>query len=79
MASGYLGPFVVLRLTLIDLAAGQVVHSAVVSDGVLIGPPAAEAPDPWRFITLEQKAIVVRDLLRKTLERGTAQLLNAAR
>lgn len=75
VATGYLAPFVQLRLTLIDLAGPSVVHSSSLSEGYIVGAPAAEAPDPWRFLTRPQKAEALDQLLRRVAARGMQDVL----
>ena len=75
VSSGYLAPFVQLRLTLIDAASRTVLQSTNLSEGFIVGPPEAEAPDPWRFLTREQKAQALQRLLKDNIARGTATVL----
>jgi hypothetical protein len=75
VSAGYLAPFVQLRLTLVDAASRGVVNSASLSDGYVVGPPVAEAPDPWRFLTRAQKALALQRLLKSNMERGMATVL----
>ncbi len=75
VATGYLAPFVQLRLTLIDLAGPRLVHSTSLSEGYIIGAPTAEAPDPWRFLTRPEKAKALDKLLRRVLARGMQEVL----
>ena len=77
VATGYLAPFVQLRLTLVDLAGPRVVHSASLSQGYIVGPTQAEAPDPWRFMNRQQKARALDGLLREVVARGMQQVLAA--
>jgi len=75
VASGYLAPFIQLRLTLLDAANRRVLNSASLSDGFIVGPPASEAPDPWRFMTRPQKAQALQGLLKSNMTRGMAIVL----
>jgi hypothetical protein len=75
VATGYLAPFVQLRLTLIDLSGPRVVHSASLSEGYIVGPTGAEAPDPWQFLSRQEKARALQALLRQTVTRGMQEVL----
>jgi hypothetical protein len=75
VATGYLAPFVQLRLTLVDPAGPRVVHSTSLSEGYIVGPPAAEASDPWRFLTRPEKAQALDGLLRRVVARGMQEVL----
>lgn len=75
VATGYLAPFVQLRLTLVELAGLRVVHSASLSEGFIVGPPAPEASDPWQFLTRQEKARALEQLLRKVINRGMQEVL----
>jgi hypothetical protein len=75
VSTGYLAPFVQLRLTLIDLSGPRVLHSTSLSEGFIVGPSAAEAPDPWRFLSRQDKARALDGLLRKVVGRGMQELL----
>ena len=77
IADGYLAPFVQLRLTLIDLEGPRTVHSATLSEGFVAGPPVNEAPSPWLFLTRQQKAQALEDLLQSVIARGMKEVLAA--
>ena len=77
VANGYLAPFVQLRLTLIDLAGPRVVHSASLSEGFVVGPHTNEAPDPWLFLSRQEKAGALDGLLRRVIARGMQEVLAA--
>jgi hypothetical protein len=77
VSSGYLAPFVKLRLTLIDITSRSVLGSTNVSDGYIVGPPTAEAPDPWRFLSRAEKAQALQQLLKDNVARGMAAVLKA--
>ena len=76
VATGYLAPFVQLRMTLVDLTGPRVVHSASLSEGYIVGPPASEAPDPWQFLSRQDKAQALKWLLRRVMTRGIQQVLS---
>ena len=73
-ASGYLAPFVQLRLTLVNMADHSVVNSSSLSEGIVVGPPAPEAPNPWLFLDRAGKAQALQQLLNKTVARGAEDL-----
>jgi hypothetical protein len=75
VATGYLAPFVQMRLTLIDLASQRVVHTTSLSQGYIVGPQETEAPDPWRFMNRQQKAKALDGLLREVVARGMEEVL----
>lgn len=75
VSSGYLAPFVQLRLSLVEVATQSVVQSSSLSDGFIVGPPSAEAPDPWRFLDRAGKAQALKQLLTKNLARGAQEVL----
>ena len=75
VTTGYLAPFVQLRLTLIDLDGPRVVHSTSLSEGYIVGAQTAEAPDPWRFLSRPQKAAALDQLLRRVIARGMQDVL----
>lgn len=75
VSSGYLAPFVQLRMSLIDVARQSVVNSANLSEGVAIGPPANEAPDPWRFLDRAGKSRALQTLLTRNIARGANTVL----
>ena len=75
VSTGYLAPFVQLRLTLIDLAGPRVVHSTSLSEGYIVGASAAESPDPWRFISRQEKALALDTLMRRVVNRGMQEVL----
>ncbi len=70
VSSGYLAPFVQLRMTLLETGSGRVIHSASFSEGFIVGPPENEAPDPWRYMTRLAKSQALQALLRSTVKRG---------
>jgi hypothetical protein len=74
-ATGYLAPFVQLRVSLIEFASRRVVHSVTLSDGYIVGAPESEAPEPWRFLDRDQKAKALRNLLRTNVMRGVEAVL----
>ena len=65
VSSGYLAPFVQLRLTLIDLKGPRVVHSTTLSEGFVVGSKEAEGSEPWLFLSRQEKARALRDLMRR--------------
>ena len=73
-ASGYLAPFVQLRLTLINMADHSVVNSSSLSEGIVVGPPTAEAPNPWLFLDRAGKAQALQQLLNTSIARGAEDL-----
>ena len=81
VSTGYLAPFVQLRLTLIalialiDLVGPRVVHSTSLSEGYIVGASAAESPDPWRFISRQEKALALDTLMRRVVNRGMQEVL----
>ena len=75
VASGYLAPFAQLRVTLVDVAQGSVVGSVKATDGYIVGPPESEAPDPWRFLSREEKARALRQLLKSNVTRAVDEVL----
>ena len=75
VSTGYLAPFVQLRLTLIDLAGPRVVHSTSLIEGYIVGASAAESPDPWRFISRQEKALALDTLMRRVVNRGMQEVL----
>lgn len=77
VTSGYLAPFVQLRLTLIDLTGPRAVHSATLGEGYIVGAPVSEAPDPWRFLSHPEKATALAQLLRQVITRGMQEVLDA--
>ena len=76
VATGYLAPFVQLRLTLVDLTGPRVVQRASLSEGYIVGPPATEAPDPWRFLSRQDKAHALDRLLRRVIAPGRQEVLS---
>jgi hypothetical protein len=75
VSSGYLAPFVQLRLSLIEVATQTVVQSSSLSDGFIVGPPTTEAPDPWRYLDRPGKARALKQLLTKNIARGANDVL----
>jgi hypothetical protein len=75
VGTGYIAPFVQLRLTLVDLAGPRLVHSASLSEGYIVGPPTNEAPDPWRYMSRPDKARALDALLRRVVARGMQEVL----
>ncbi len=75
VSSGYLAPFVQLRMSLLALSGPRVLHTTNLSEGFLVGPPVAEAPDPWQFLNRGEKAQALSRLLRSAAGRGTRELL----
>lgn len=78
VTTGYLAPFVQLRLTLVDLNGPRAVHSTTLSEGYIVGAPVAEAPDPWRFLSRPEKAAALGQLLRQVITRGMQEILDAS-
>ena len=78
VSTGYLAPFVQLRLTLVAMSGPRVVHSASLSEGYIVGSSTAEAPDPWRFLSRQDKASALDGLLRKVIARGMQEVLASA-
>lgn len=78
VTTGYLAPFVQLRLTLLDLNGPRVVHSATFSEGYIVGAAVAEASDPWRFLSRPEKTAALGQLLRQVIARGMQEVLDAA-
>ena len=77
VSSGYLAPFIQLRLNLVEVATQAVVQTSSLSDGFIVGPPTAESPDPWRFLDRVGKAQALQQLLKKNLARGAQDVLKA--
>lgn len=77
VSTGYLAPFVQLRVTLLDAASRAVIHSTGVGEGYIVGPPENEAPDPWRYLDRIGKAQALQQLLKLTLGRGVEAVLKA--
>lgn len=75
VSSGYLAPFVQLRITLVEAISRRVVHSAMLSEGFIVGPPEPEAPDPWRFLSRPEKAQALQQLLKGNIQRGVEAVL----
>jgi hypothetical protein len=75
VSTGYLAPFVQLRLTLVDLSGPRLVHSASLSEGYIVTSSTAEAPDPWRYMSRPEKAKALDALLRKVIARGMQEVL----
>lgn len=76
VSSGYLAPFVQLRLTLVEAKPRRVLRSTPVGEGFIVGPPEPEAPDPWQFMKRADKAQALRQLLNTTVTRGVESLLS---
>ncbi len=77
VSSGYLAPFVQLRLTLIDLNGPRVVHSSTLSEGFVVGSTVAEGSEPWQFLSRQDKARALRDLMQRVIGRGMKEVLAA--
>jgi hypothetical protein len=77
VSSGYLAPFVQLRVTLLDMNSRKVVHSAQLSEGFIVGPQENEAPDPWRNLDREGKARALQALIGPNVARGVEATLTA--
>lgn len=75
VSDGFLAPFVQLRLTLVDAAKRNAVNSVTFGEGYIVGPPAKEAPDPWRFMNRAEKAEALKGLLKTNLPRGVEAVL----
>lgn len=77
VSSGYLAPFVQLRVTLLDMSSRKVIHSAQLSEGFIVGPHENEAPDPWRYLDREGKARALQSLLGPNVARGVEATLTS--
>jgi hypothetical protein len=75
VSSGYLAPFVQLRLSLIDVSQRSVVASTSLSDGFIVGPPEVEASDPWKFMSRAEKTRALQQLLASNVQRGVEDLI----
>lgn len=75
VTSGYLAPFVQLRLSLIEVATQAVLQSASLSDGYIVGGQTQEAPNPWLFLDRAGKTQALQGLLKKNIARGAQDVL----
>lgn len=77
ISSGYLAPFAQMRVSLVDATNGKPVHSEVLAQGYIVGPPVNEAPDPWHFMNRAQKATALQELLKDNMARGMDAVLKS--
>lgn len=76
VGSGYLAPFVQLRISLLDMDGPKLLHTTNLSEGYIVGAPVAEAPDPWQFLNRADKASALASLLQRATTRGTQEVLD---
>jgi hypothetical protein len=75
---GALAPHVIVRLTLFDVEAAQVIRTASVNEQWLVAPRADKVADgPWGLLTQEEKLKAVHQALGSGLRKALPGLLSA--
>jgi hypothetical protein len=79
LANGFLGPFVYIKVSLVDLANGNVVRdrTITVSQGVTV--PRNASNDPWTALSPDEKARMLRGLMTAELGRVVPALVTDAK
>lgn len=76
MANGALGAYVLIDLTLMDVASGEVVRSETLREQVLLGSAENRVDnDPWSYLTPTEKVELLRAMLERELRRLLPLLL----
>lgn len=70
VASGALGPHVLVDLTLMETESAKVVRSHAIDEQFLVGSSEPKAAvDPWSYLSAEQKVTLLREALAQALRR----------
>ena len=77
-AAGVLAPFAYLRLSLVDVASGDIVREQLVRAMRTYFPAGRDVIDPWDVLTAEQKVGALKRLIEEELARAVPALLAAS-
>ena len=72
-SQGFIAPFAYLRVSLVDLASGEVLREENVVASTTVASQKADAT--WQILTAEQKARILSGLIRRELARVVPQVL----
>ncbi len=79
VSTGLIGPYVQIHLTLMNAQTGEVLKSHDVRDGhAWAARDDQPQPDPWSFMTAEEKVASLRKLVEDGMARGMKVLLQPA-
>jgi hypothetical protein len=73
MSQGFIAPFAYMRLSLIDLASGGVLREETVLASTTVASQKADAT--WQILTAEEKARILRGVIRREVDRVVPLLL----
>jgi len=74
-AVGFLAPYAYFRLSLIDLATGQVLRDVPVFASVALSAARSASGDAWDVMTPQQKANAIEALIRQETARAIPDLI----
>jgi hypothetical protein len=72
-SQGYIAPFAYMRMSLIDLAGGQVLREETVLASTTVSSQQADAS--WQVLTSEEKARILRGVMRREIDRVLPALI----
>ena len=76
LSTGLIAPYVQLRLTLMDTDTAKVVASYDVRDARAVAAPSEQVvPDPWTFMSAQDKVISLRQMVEQGVARGVQNML----
>ena len=73
MSHGFIAPFAYMRVSLVDLATGAVLREENVIASTTVASQKADAT--WQILTGEEKARILRTLMRREIDRVVPALL----
>jgi hypothetical protein len=75
VSSGVLAPFVYVRLSLVDVASGEILRDQSIRAMRPFIPAGRDALDPWQLLTAEEKVDALKSLLEDELARVVPMLM----
>jgi hypothetical protein len=77
-ATGFLAPFVYIRVSLVDIKAGNVVREQLLTQAELMPvTTGAKSSDPWDLASNQDKLRILQRMLDAAVERAVPQLMQS--
>ena len=73
--TGFLGPFVYIKVSLVDLASATVLREDIISASRGFSAARSETNDPWSALTADQKALMLTRVLQGELGRVVTRIV----
>ena len=76
LVSGFLGPFIYLRASLLDVKTSKMVRHELVQEGVAYGSGVNNPKaDHWQIMDNSQKVMTLRKMIQENVERAVGKLV----